>query len=472
MQGPLLQPSCTTASQTRPGYPYQSPSSTTGRGGGQIFHNKSLIVNNYEKPLRTPLVSPTAEHTELSGDENLKIRRRGVARYGRGATAWISEDALRRKVERQKQFANTIQASQKQSVPQHNRSLGSRTSSSPSMGYVNVDGIPFKVTDGGSSLMRATGRRESYGDDPGHAQISTDTSTDARPTPKEAIVSGVTFKRSKNGNLIRAEPPHHGFVFWTTAASRLRLLMRLRQTVSPGRQDQTVQTVHFDRYPRLVPQHDTISRNRRRFHGSRKYCQRGALADIGWLTGRCPRGDKCFGIHDVHRIAICQSVLRGAECSAGADCDLTHKTSPQVAPTCMHFLRGSCTKSPCPYSHAPVDPSAPVCRAFAFQGYCESGSDCGERHLRECPDYSSGSGCRSEHCPLPHFDRASQMRRNAANKLGRPGDMDVDDISSEDEGDKDVESSDVDSDEIEEPEEFFQPRSSEQLQQQDFVGLN
>jgi hypothetical protein len=191
-----------------------------------------------------------------------------------------------------------------------------------------------------------------------------------------------------------------------------------------------------------------------------------------FLVGRCSRGDKCFGIHDIHRTAICQSVLRGIKCSAGDDCDLTHESSSQVAPTCLHFLRGNCTKHLCPYSHAPVNPSAPICRAFAYLGYCDTGSDCGQRHLRECPDYSSGSGCRSERCALPHVDRASQMRRNAANKAGNSDDMDVDNVISDEGADSDIDSDDMDSSKkITEPEEFFGSRTSKLPQQQDFVGL-
>lgn len=189
------------------------------------------------------------------------------------------------------------------------------------------------------------------------------------------------------------------------------------------------------------------------------------------ILGQCPRGDKCSGIHDIHRTAICQSVLRGVACSAGDDCDLTHESSSQVAPTCLHFLRGSCTKRPCPYSHAPVDPSAPICRNFAYLGYCETGSDCGQRHLRECPDYSSGSGCRSKHCPLPHIDRASQMRRAAANQPGTVEEMDVDDVTSEGQTQDDIDSDDVQSIGLEQPEQIFGSATHALSQQHDFIGL-
>jgi hypothetical protein len=197
----------------------------------------------------------------------------------------------------------------------------------------------------------------------------------------------------------------------------------------------------------------------------------GVLLTFVIFVGQCPRGDKCFGIHDIHRTAICQSVLRGVTCSAGDDCDLTHKSSSQVAPTCLHFLRGNCTKRPCPYSHAPVNPSAPICRNFAYLGYCETGSDCVQRHLHECPDYSSGSGCRSKHCPLPHIDRASQMRRTAANQPGATDQMDVDDVTSEEGAQDEIDSDDAGSIDLEQPEQIFGSGAHVLSQQQDFVGL-
>ena len=210
----------------------------------------------------------------------------------------------------------------------------------------------------------------------------------------------------------------------------------------------------------------------RRVRGRCKYNERGCLANICVSVGRCPRGDKCFGIHDINRTAICQSVLRGVQCSAGDDCDLAHESSPQVAPTCLHFQRGKCIKHSCPYSHAPVNSSDPLCRDFAYLGYCEQGSSCGQRHLRECPDYATSSGCRSKHCALPHVDRASQMRRNAANSSGNLDERVVDGISSPDETDDDIIGNATEPKDTEERDESHGPYTYYGLpQQQDYVGL-
>jgi hypothetical protein len=193
-------------------YPYGAPPSPDGHARGQIFHNRSLVVNNPGKYHQSFTTSSVPEQVELSSDENSNPSPRGVAKYGRGAKAWISEDALRRKLERRKQFANNSQTAEKKVVIQQRRSTKSGTSS-PSVGYITIDEISFQVTNGGSKLLRTTGRPTAQCVGTGHAQISTDTSTLSKATPKEATVSGVTFRRSKNGNLVRVAVTHQGFVF-------------------------------------------------------------------------------------------------------------------------------------------------------------------------------------------------------------------------------------------------------------------
>jgi len=97
------------------------------------------------------------EQVELSSDENTVPTSRGVAKYGRGTKAWISEAALRRKLGRQKLFASSTHAAKDGPVAQQPVPAGSGTSSPP-VGYLNIDGILFRVTNGGSKLVRNTGR--------------------------------------------------------------------------------------------------------------------------------------------------------------------------------------------------------------------------------------------------------------------------------------------------------------------------
>jgi hypothetical protein len=167
-------------------------------------------MNNREESDQTLTVSATPE--QMSSDENANPTRRGVAKYGRGAKAWISEESLRRKLERRKQFTNSSQPAKQDFAAEHSVPFESETNS-PAMDYITIDDIPFQVTAGGSKLLRTTGRPEydtrSVED---RLKISLDISASGKATPKEAVVSGVTFKRTKNSNLIRSGFAHLGFV--------------------------------------------------------------------------------------------------------------------------------------------------------------------------------------------------------------------------------------------------------------------
>ena len=71
---------------------------------------------------------------------------------------------------------------------------------------VTVNGIQFRVTSGGSKLVRDSGRQRSL---PQSTQLSVDGcflggESGPHATPKKANIGGVTFLRSKNGNLYRS----------------------------------------------------------------------------------------------------------------------------------------------------------------------------------------------------------------------------------------------------------------------------
>ncbi|KAK6078772.1 hypothetical protein SCUP234_06110 [Seiridium cupressi] len=86
----------------------------------------------------------------------------------------------------------------------------------------------------------------------------------------------------------------------------------------------------------------------------------------------------------------------------------------------------------------------PVCRDFGFNGYCERGAKCPDRHVFECPDFSNTGICKTKGCKLLHRERASVLR----SKAGNNNDEDMADLSSdEDEG---AAPDDIDSDEVEE----------------------
>ena len=123
----------------------------------------------------------------------------------------------------------------------------------------------------------------------------------------------------------------------------------------------------------------------------------------------------------------------------GEACDLSHDLTPQRVPNCVHFAKGNCAKSECPYTHSKASPGAPVCRAFGYLGYCEKGANCEDRHVFECPDFSNTGKCKNKNCKLPHRERASALRTLAQ------ADVRMDDVSSDEEA---ADSDDVDSDEV------------------------
>ncbi|TGZ83066.1 hypothetical protein EX30DRAFT_339299 [Ascodesmis nigricans] len=176
-------------------------------------------------------------------------------------------------------------------------------------------------------------------------------------TPKKATVAGVQFTRSKNGNLIRT-----GFV----RATRL--------------------------------QHKPINEPCKFFS----------------TTGKCKNGKSCRYIHDPDKVAICPLYLSTGMCPDGDSCDLSHDATPHRVPACHHFLRGNCSHDDCRYAHVRVNPAAPICRAFAYYGYCSDGGNCSKRHVHECPEFDEKGDCTDPKCKLQHVERAGRKRAAAA----------------------------------------------------------
>ena len=172
-----------------------------------------------------------------------------------------------------------------------------------------------------------------------------------------------------------------------------------------------------------------------------------------YSLGKCTKGPLCPFTHDTSTVAICPIYFQTGQCPAEENCDLSHDPSPERVPTCLHFLRGRCSKSECRYAHVRVNPSAMVCREFSIFGYCSKGILCDQHHVHECPDWSNTGSCQSKRCRLPHVDRAGQIRRQTANKsdafteVGNEAsdESEEDDLSSEGEDLYEIDSDDIDS---------------------------
>ena len=160
------------------------------------------------------------------------------------------------------------------------------------------------------------------------------------------------------------------------------------------------------------------------------------------IIGSCPKGPSCRYEHNPDKVALCKDYLKEGRCRTGVSCDMSHDMTPERVPQCLHFAKGNCTKSDCPYTHSQVSPSAPVCRSFGFRGYCEKGIDCTDRHVFECPDFSNTGKCNIRGCRLPHRERASVLRGLSTIKTEEDNE-----VSSDEEP---LDEDDVDSDAVEE----------------------
>ncbi|KAH7399539.1 hypothetical protein BKA66DRAFT_452038 [Pyrenochaeta sp. MPI-SDFR-AT-0127] len=130
-------------------------------------------------------------------------------------------------------------------------------------------------------------------------------------------------------------------------------------------------------------------------------------------TGVCSRHG-CRYLHDPTKQALCKRWLYKNDCPKGDFCPLSHKASPQNAPTCLHFQDGRCNNDDCRFAHVRLNPAAPNCDTFGRLGYCEKGNECTELHAHECPSFSNTGACSfGDKCRLGHVHRASRMRKTA-----------------------------------------------------------
>ncbi|KAL2883678.1 hypothetical protein SGCOL_000823 [Colletotrichum sp. CLE4] len=348
------------------------------RGGPTGFRHRSLVVN------KDGTQTPPSDSSSLAEGSGLTTSSGAwISKNTRGQRSLINSAVYDKNNEA---HAKAIEASRQQKIRQQDvreqqqlanhfqrysgNASAPHTSTNPIAAgnhEIEIQGIRFRVANGGSKLIKVSG--------------------DLHPvnaTPKVAFVGGVKFHRSKTGNLYRDG-----------------VLKAQRQT---GIKKVDVHCSMFS------------------------------------LTGSCAKGPSCRYKHDASKVAICREMLHKGTCASGESCDLSHDLTLQRIPTCVHFLKGNCANSTCPYAHSSVSSGALVCRSFGMYGYCDKGDECEERHVFECPDFSNTGKCKTRGCKLLHRERASVLRKRA------DGD-EMEDLSSDDEP---VDSDDVDSDEVEE----------------------
>ncbi|KAK7632780.1 CCCH zinc finger protein [Phyllosticta citricarpa] len=432
------------------GTPYGAP---RGRGG-KTFNNRTLVLNSSGSRTNSPVSAatpiegtPTSEMTPSPrGDGNGWVVKRDrhmqlinpaiYDKVSQQRAKDMEQTAEQRRQQRSlRERAKLNKHFQAAALPVATNINNVHNPPAASQAYeIDVEGVRFRVADGGSKLIR----------------VSKDPIT-ARVTPKHAKIGGVTFLRSKNGNLYRA-----GIVKTRQYAKQQPVWHRQADiTTDPNPSKRLANPARGSLPPvGLFPP-----------------AQRIQTAPCAKGSGTCSKGPQCRYLHDPSKVAMCKDFLLRNNCPLGDACDLSHEPSPHRVPACLHFLRGNCTNDDCRYAHIRVNPSAPVCRAFGTIGYCERGPECTERHVFECPDYANHAVCRNPKCRLPHVDRAGQIRKAASAQSGAADGVEMD-ISSDD--DDQMNSDDVDSDaEIEE--EIIMTDTNDQghevSQQQDFIGF-
>ncbi|KAL1901736.1 hypothetical protein Cpir12675_000244 [Ceratocystis pirilliformis] len=283
---------------------------------------------------------------------------------------------------------------------------------------IDVGGIKYHVANGGSKLIKA-GSTHPRGPiaQSQLSNLSPDKLNMDGPTPKIAMVGGVKFFRSKHGNLYResiVRAQRSRYSMWqTTSASGVVCQPKSQHTRSNSKRGR----------PRSEPSSPVPT----------------LTCVLVLYLGSCPKGPQCRYVHDYSRVAICKEFLQKGTCPSGDHCDLSHDLKPERTPTCLHYSKGNCSNPECRYAHSVASLGAMVCQSFGLYGYCDKGTECPQRHVFECPDFSNTGKCNTKGCKLLHRERASVLRKQQE----REANGDYTDISSDEES---VGSGDFDSD--------------------------
>lgn len=172
-----------------------------------------------------PLVTPIANSMSLNEQHD----KQALANHG---TSWVAkndrhmqlikssifdkETQLRSRAMDETRRNKALQRSQmeKQKIEKHLRTLNYPRYQAPSARYsgatspmyrILINGLSFYVMDGGSKLQRIWSKDFAASSWPSLPHLhDLDTEDSMRPTPKTAVIGGVTFFRSRNGNLYRS----------------------------------------------------------------------------------------------------------------------------------------------------------------------------------------------------------------------------------------------------------------------------
>lgn len=439
-----------------------------------VHRNRTLVLNSSGQnngvagDSVSTATSATTHTDDMSGSGWVSKRDRHMQLINNAVYEQKTQQRTQAMEETRQQKLRLREEREKLKLQSHLHSLATypKPTTSESVAHeLLVKDIKFVVTDGGSKLIKVVGKCSRPKSPPPNADPvpPPDPINLTKETPKRTTIGGVTFLRSKHGNLYRA-----GFIKTKRSGSWPDILMATTCANQYQNSATDIKKIaqpcpQFTATGTITP--SWISHNIRGLHNM----HRGPNArKLTWSIGTCTKGPLCRYEHDPDKVAICRDFLQTGKCQAGLNCDLSHDPAPERVPACLHFLRGNCTNPDCRYAHVRTNPSAPVCRTFATLGYCSKGAECAERHVFECPDFTNKGICRNKKCRLPHVHRAGQLRKAAAMQQSESDEGQSSDISSDDDVDA-YDSNDVDSDDFEEDVAMSDTHRSELSQQVDFV---
>ncbi|THX41585.1 hypothetical protein D6D10_02617 [Aureobasidium pullulans] len=429
-----------------------------------VHRNRTLVVNSsvgapasQQSSPATPAVTPSSSQWVSKRDRHMQLINTAVydQKTQQRQLEIEATEQERQRLRDAKEKAKVIKAFQAHSTG--STPYGAASSASTAAVHdTQINNLRFRVAADGSKLIRMFGEYTSVDSFTHFLTCTDDSNTDPGATPKSAKVAGVTFHRSKNGNLYRAGLVKKSLRYWKKSQELWEEQLLIDWSSELCSMFTSTGTEYSNRYqagPCATDLNET--------------------AHLTMSVGMCANGNRCHYTHDPNKTAICKDFLRTGRCVAGEACNLSHESTPHRVPACTHFLRGNCTNPDCRYAHVAVNPSAPVCRAFGTIGYCEKGADCTERHMFECPDYANTGVCRNKKCRLPHVDTAGNLRK-AKLAEAKTEEGNTSDLSSDEESYDGIDYDDVDSDNFSDNEVMggTEERDHELAQQQDYVGFS
>lgn len=391
---------------------------------GQPHRNLSLIVNDVNVSTVTPptpdksMIKPVGKSHQL-----------------------VNQKTLNREQQQEQELMEKLLNKKERERPKKSVTATAHTPPQQTGRIMEVDGIAFRLSDDGSKLTRPRGmslRTLDHG-----LRLSAADHDAQKQTPKKATIAGVTFLRTKHGNLLRAAPTTNPARYHPFHSSRSHCRSDL--LVSRSSRKQKPQCENFTKDGTRPTPTPTPAFPMRRSARRRRWRVGKPSPLTDFHPGKCPWGHNCKFSHDPEKVAVCKDFLRTGTCPQGSSCDFSHELTYHRVSACTHFLRGNCTNDACRYPHVSVSPAAKVCRAFATLGYCAKGAKCSQRHVVECPDYADTGRCANHElgkCKLPHVERANALRK-AARRQAKKGSADESDLSSEEEPDEEVSAEEI-----------------------------